>query len=161
VFVWAAKADSPRKHSRAGTGRGRLGFLFFREFFVARVAPMYPIVGLSGPMGTGYYTTNKWGVDLVQRNTLARSYSQKKRIASGVKCQGFSSADKIYSGWPDSKKDVWRDAVKKPVMSGYTLWMKECLFAWSKGWYAPDVPSISGGYSCRRVVPGHTYPPPE
>lgn len=121
---------------------------------------MYPIVAVSGPLGTGFYATYKWGIDLVQRNVLARSASQKKRIKQSSSCQGFIKADKIYSNWPEARKQIWRDAVKRRYMSGYTLWMKECLYCWSNGWFAPDIPSISGGYSVKKVIPGTEYPPP-
>jgi len=127
---------------------------------VAIVDVMYPIVTVHGKMGTALFTTTKAGIDLDQRREIDRSNIMKKRTALAKPCLAFKKADKIYSNWPEHKKQVWRDAVKKPVMSGYTLWMKECLYLWGKQEYAPDVPSISGGYTCEKATPGNTYPPP-
>lgn len=127
---------------------------------MAIVEPMYPIVGLHGTFGTGFFQTKDFGIDLVQRDSLARSEGQRQRAQESVPCQGFMKADKLYSSFPESEKQVWRDAVKRPVMSGYTLWMSECLYLWSKGLSSPLKPSISGGYSPKKAIPGGPYPPP-
>lgn len=159
-------------------GRGQIYLPFFPEpvagvelspagdfflsggFSMALVEVMYPIVSVRGKMGDALFTTTPHGIDLDQTRPLQRTATMKKRTALSKPCLGFKKADKIYSNWPEHKKQVWRDAVKKPGISGYTLWMKECLHLWGKGEYAPDVPSISGGYTYEKAIPGTTYPPP-
>lgn len=111
-------------------------------------------------MGTSTFVTYDWGIDLVQRTPIMKSKIKSKNIALSKPCLGFQTADKYYSAFPEAQKQVWRDAVKKPVMSGYTLWMKECLYLWGQGLNSPLRPSISGGYTCEKAITGGPYPPP-
>ncbi len=127
---------------------------------MARVEMMYPIVAVDGKFSTGIYQTYKWGIDLYQRNKIQRSYAKKKNIRLSKPCLGFQKADKYYSAFPEPEKQIWRDAVKKRVLSGYTLWMKECLYLWGQGLNSPLKPSISGGFTREKAITGGPYPPP-
>jgi hypothetical protein len=71
-------------------------------------------------------------------------YTQSSRV-------WFAIADAYYSDMPEERKQVWRDAVVAPRMSGYTLFMKEALYCLAKGWSIPYSPSESGGFSTRFV----------
>ncbi len=74
-------------------------------------------------------------------------------------CQQWQQADAIWVNQGESWRQKWRDALKKPGMSGYDLWMKEALTLCSQNKNLPDDPSISGGWSTAKVIPGDTWPP--
>ena len=57
--------------------------------------------------------------------------------------------DKIYQDLPFTQKTLWKISVKKPAMSGYELFMKECMSAAIREQKEVRSPSCSGGYSCR------------
>ena len=66
-------------------------------------------------------------------------------------CNVFKIADAAYTALPEETKQQWRDAVKKPGISGYTLWMKENMTAAMREGKLPTGPSASGGFSCRAL----------
>ncbi len=70
----------------------------------------------------------------------------------------FKYLDAIYSQFSEADKNVWRNAVKRPRMSGYGLWMKEAMFTVTRGYPPPRVPSPSGGFACHEVMPGEPDP---
>ncbi|MBA7543016.1 hypothetical protein ES705_35342 [subsurface metagenome] len=74
-------------------------------------------------------------------------------------CKQWKQADAIWVSQVEPWRQLWRNALKKPGMSGYDLWMKEALTLCSQQKYLPDVPSISGGWSTSKVIPGTTFPP--
>ncbi len=74
-------------------------------------------------------------------------------------CAQWRTADALWVSQPESWRQMWRDALKKPSMSGYDLWMKEALTLCSQNKYLPDEPSISGGWSTKKVIAGVTWPP--
>ncbi|MBA7534182.1 hypothetical protein ES705_26428 [subsurface metagenome] len=73
-------------------------------------------------------------------------------------CRQWKQADAIWVAQSENWRQMWREALKKPGMSGYDLWMKEALTLCSQGNNLPDVPSISGGWSTAKVIPGDTWP---
>lgn len=72
----------------------------------------------------------------------------------------FRYCDAVYQQMTAGQRAPWKAAVKKPAMSGYTLWMKESIHLATQGYYLPDAPSPSGGFSASDAEPGATYPPP-
>ncbi len=51
-------------------------------------------------------------------------------------------------------KKIWKDALKKPGISAYELYMKECLCTMIRTGTYPDGPTESGGFSCGLIAPG-------
>lgn len=76
-------------------------------------------------------------------------------------CQSWKQCDWLYQMMTEEQRLVWRKAIKKPHMSGYDLWMKECVSLSVKGKNPPDLPSVSGGYSTALAIPGTTWLPPD
>jgi hypothetical protein len=74
-------------------------------------------------------------------------------------CKSWKYADWM---WANNliDKDLWRAALKAPQKSGYDLWMKESVTAANRGHYYPDAPSVSGGYSTLKIIPGIHFQPP-
>lgn len=52
----------------------------------------------------------------------------------------------------ENQRQVWRDAVRRPGMSGYDLYMSENMHCFHDGDGGPAGPSPSGGYSTMNVV---------
>jgi len=73
----------------------------------------------------------------------------------------FSHADALYTSFDSPTRKAWRQAVKAPQMSGYDLWMKEATSLMHQGYRPNQTPSHSGGFSNRRLSPGHTLPYPK
>jgi len=74
-------------------------------------------------------------------------------------CMAYAIADYLWiHGHVDH--NLWSRAVKAGGFSGYALWIKEATACARQGLYYPDVPSISGGYSTSKIIPGHTFQPP-
>ncbi len=74
-------------------------------------------------------------------------------------CEAFKKCDKKYQQLSLQQRAPWRAAVKKPHISGYNLYMKECVSLLIKEENFPDCPSVSGGYSCMFAQGGETSPP--
>jgi len=74
-------------------------------------------------------------------------------------CEANKWADRLWVNLM-VKHDVWRKWLKAPHMSPYDLWMKECTECFRRGHYAPLEPSISGGFSRRKVIPHYLFQPP-
>jgi hypothetical protein len=74
-------------------------------------------------------------------------------------CRQWQQADAIWVGQDETWRQKWRNALKKPGISGYDLWMKEALTCCASNRFLPDDPSISGGWSTAKVIPGVTWPP--
>jgi len=74
-------------------------------------------------------------------------------------CDAYVIADIL---WVNHQVDheLWIKAVKRKTLSGYDLWIKEATQCAKNGWYLPDVPSISGGYTTDKIIPGLTWQPP-
>ena len=84
-----------------------------------------------------------------------------KPPAEQCSCWAWQFCDLTYQAMSDEDKLAWRNALKKRHMSGYDLWMKECLPLVNQGKNPPDSPSISGGFSSTTAVPGIRYPLPD
>ncbi len=69
-------------------------------------------------------------------------------------CEAFTACDLAYQRMSAAAKKIWKDAIKKPGISAYELYMKECLATMIKTGTYPDGPTDSGGFSCRLVTPG-------
>ncbi|MBA7537074.1 hypothetical protein ES705_29340 [subsurface metagenome] len=74
-------------------------------------------------------------------------------------CKGFKEADARYHAMTPAERAPWQAAVKKPVLSGYSLFMKEALATILRHNKWPECPSVSGGYSCRHLELGEEYAP--
>jgi len=74
-------------------------------------------------------------------------------------CMAYAVADYV---WMRLGIDVprWRAAVKRRGLGAYGLWIKEAAACAKRGRYLPDAPSISGGFSADKAVPGFRYQPP-
>jgi len=73
----------------------------------------------------------------------------------------FAHADKLYQELTQEQRKLWHDAVKKPHMTGYDLWMKENLSHLLQGYKPSLTPSTSGGWSCKHLPHNGTLPYPE
>ena len=73
-------------------------------------------------------------------------------------CKCFTYCDLLYQGFTPAERLKWRQALKKPGLSPYDLWMSECLTLTTKRQHPPDVPSISGGWSNKKCLEGSTRP---
>ncbi|MBA7658680.1 hypothetical protein ES703_66639 [subsurface metagenome] len=84
----------------------------------------------------------------------------KRRLAIRPECHIFKHIDGCHKLLPQANRKQWRDAVKKPHMSGYDLWMKEGLHHGNRILPPPDEPSNSGGFTPGPLNPGSRFPPP-
>ena len=75
-------------------------------------------------------------------------------------CCVFKYVDAIWQRLSTAERAPWFAAVKKRGISGYDLWMSEQLYLALHAQWLADGPSISGGFSPRKAVPGKTFPPP-
>ena len=66
----------------------------------------------------------------------------------------WAQADLWYRLQNRAWRKMWHDALKKPALTGYQLWMKEALIHINAGLMAPDYPGPGGGWSCRADHPG-------
>ena len=76
-------------------------------------------------------------------------------------CQSFKKADLIYQMMSTDQRAVWKAAVKKPHTSPYNLFMKEAMSLFVQDKMAPDIPSVSGGFSTRHLIEGDTWHAPD
>lgn len=72
----------------------------------------------------------------------------------GVARFAFSYADVAYSAMPPEQRQEWREAIKAPNTTAYTLFMKECITSLCAYALPPVSPSESGGFSASYVIPG-------
>lgn len=76
-------------------------------------------------------------------------------------CQCIAQADHLWASGQVANKDEWRAAVRRPALSGYNLWMKECFRRFFQDEFAPAHPGPSGGWSDMAGLPGTLFPPPD
>ncbi|MBA7539852.1 hypothetical protein ES705_32137 [subsurface metagenome] len=74
-------------------------------------------------------------------------------------CEAFTLCDLAYQRMSAEDKKIWKDALKKPGMSAYELYMKECISSMIHTGTYPDCPTASGGFSCRLIKPGEDPAP--
>ena len=75
-------------------------------------------------------------------------------------CCVFRYVDALWQSKTTAEKAIWHKAVKRRHYSGYDLWMSEALYCCLHAQRPPDSPSISGGFSPRKAVPGTVHPIP-
>lgn len=122
------------------------------------------IAQIKGRVSDGVYATTparSGGVAVVRKLPrhvkTYRSHSQHNFCP----CAAWSTCDALWIAFSAAQQQVWRDALTRAGMSGYDLWMSECLTTTIAGQYAPDAPSASGGWSTNEATAGSTYPPPD
>ncbi len=97
------------------------------------------------------------------RHTVLPSYFQYRKWRYNIKPRwprgNFFVADRFWGAQSIEWRQKWRDAVKKPKLTGYSLWMKEALFHLNQNWYAPEEPSESGGWANPPLVIGKRLKP--
>lgn len=62
-------------------------------------------------------------------------------------CESWQIADVLWVGEFEHTRQAWRDAVQRPGISGYDLWMGWHVWCFAQGLDAPATPPPSGGYS--------------
>lgn len=87
-----------------------------------------------------------------------RSSAHRGGIVPRVDCCIWKYADLLYQRFPQSERDMWRHATKRPHMSPYDLWMHEAIPYLNEGLSPPDQPSHHGGYSTDTDSPGTREP---
>jgi hypothetical protein len=136
---------------------------FFKVFIMpVKVFDLRPTVfkGIKGYAGKQRYKTVNNQV-LATPSDIPYSWKAGKvDVPKTDRTRAFKVADGLYSLFPDPVKLLWRKAVKKHGISGYNLYMLECVACFVAGNYAPDCPSISGGYGYKKITPGAYFPPP-
>ncbi len=98
---------------------------------------------------------------LVSRPKIPHKKQEGKTPHQKCPCEAFTMCDKRYQTFDVQTRAKWKVFVKNKPMSGYGLWMKECLCCLIRGYNFPDQPSASGGYSCALIIPGADPPPLE
>lgn len=73
---------------------------------------------------------------------------------SGLSRLAFRYADTAYSMMSPQDRQHWKNAVKAPNTTAYTLWMSECMTCILAFGYPPVAPSDSGGFSASHVQQG-------
>lgn len=76
----------------------------------------------------------------------------------GLSRAAFRYADDSFTAMSPAARQVWKDAVKKPNTTAYTLWMAEALTSLMALGRCPKAPSESGGWSTSRVIPAEDFP---
>jgi len=80
--------------------------------------------------------------------------------ANRCDCKTWKYADELYArGHFDT--GLWRRAIKARHKSAYDVWMKESCTLGNRGHYLPDEPSVSGGHSTDKAIPGNRWQPPQ
>lgn len=128
--------------------------------------------GVSGRLGSHQFTKHpyiKGGKFAIKETKPHKPADRPDDDPRNCPCKAFKSCDAQWVAMTEAQKAVWIGAVKKPGMSGYDLWMKECLTCYNDGLPSPGEPSASGGYSTSFVncsggvnppVIGKAPPPP-
>lgn len=117
-----------------------------------------------GPAGPIYTYTQRRAVAMVAAARPVRKKQTAPKppgMEEKCPCQAFQVLDLYWQSMSKAEQDVWNDAVKKPHMSGYQLWMKESLWLCKESGYLPACPSVSGGFSCNYIIRGDEKVPPE
>lgn len=127
---------------------------------MANVKMWYPINNASGSVSNMAFATHAGFIDLTGTPMKKKARPGDRRADETQAQKNFREADLLYQQFPQSRRDQWRKAVKKPHVSAYALWMKECMTCFHSGRNAPIDPSISGGYSGAKVVCNSLIPPP-
>lgn len=76
-------------------------------------------------------------------------------------CEAFTLCDERYQNMTEDERDTWRNATKKPGISGYELWMKECLYSMIHYKTMPITPTESGGFTCNLISGDGEEAPPD
>lgn len=112
------------------------------------------ISGRVGDTTLGKNSRNKGGyLDFwPQIDRKGKPISYKGHI--GVARFAFSYADTAYSCMTPEQRQEWKEAIKAPNTTAYTLFMKECITCLCAFAFPPQRPSSSGGFSASYVIPG-------
>lgn len=121
----------------------------------------FPVLTVQGRFGNGIYKMRDSGPFLDHYSLLPEKREDPYYTPRKCSCQAFKYLDLQYQGFSDEEKTKWRRAVKKPGLSGYTLFMSEGLYLLTKGKCFSGEPSISGGYNAKKAIEGYKYFPPE
>ncbi|MBA7539002.1 hypothetical protein ES705_31280 [subsurface metagenome] len=98
---------------------------------------------------------------LVSRPKIPHKTQKNKTPEQKCPCESFTMCDTYWQNMDSLRKHSWHHSVKNKPMSGYQLFMKECLCLLIAGYNFPVGPSPSGGFNCITVEPGSEKPPLE
>ncbi|MBA7699123.1 hypothetical protein ES703_107809 [subsurface metagenome] len=115
---------------------------------------------IRGKFGNYVFKKHPYSDQVVLEPKALYSQDPAKRAALNRSQKCFKAADLFWTSNTIAWRKMWCDAVKKKAMTGYLLWMKEALPLLNEGSYAPDVPSISGGYTSYKAKPGWSLSSP-
>jgi hypothetical protein len=105
---------------------------------------------LSGPFGDFYAIGNRPG----GKPHFQPRHKPGRRKAEICACKMFKRADALWVDMSDAAREPWHQNARARGISGYDLWMKECLWLWHRGLLAPDLPGASGGWQPHSATPG-------
>ncbi len=128
---------------------------------MARIKLGFPLVAVTGNFGKGRYRTTKAGTLLYAPKGRPKTKIKGPKEELKCPCAAWKLADATWVGMTEAEQQVWIDALKKPGMSGYDLFMKEAVTCMIAGNNSPITPSISGGWSTTKVKCDGPIPPPE
>jgi hypothetical protein len=97
---------------------------------------------------------------VIYRRRAKMAFNKNDKSTEPRDCCVFKYVDAIWQRLSPAERAPWFAAVKKRGISGYDLWMSEQLYLALHAQYLANGPSISGGFSPRKAVPGTIWPPP-
>lgn len=127
---------------------------------MARIWTGYPITAVHGNFGSGEFAMNRGDILLRPRKPTGHRKHEYHFNPAKQECKNHKWADLIYQMFTPAQVGVWRRALKAPHKSAYDLWMMECLYLFNRGLSSPLEPSVSGGYTGKKAIPGGPYNPP-
>lgn len=114
------------------------------------------VYDIRGKMGGAIFKRHPYSDQTVLEPTRKNRRALPPTPLQKIQQERLAAADTFYKQMPQSERDTWKAAVKKNHLTGYQLFMKECLGLFSQGRNGPVVPSISGGYTYDKATPHHS-----
>lgn len=126
-----------------------------------KFAPL--IYRIHGHTKGSIYKTTPFRKDIFLEQWPKRAKPINKGSLTYKQRKVYRIADLAWQLMSRAERAPWKAAVKKPYLTGQALWMKEAMYLMARNQFAPDVPSISGGFTATKAAPGtrtRACPPP-
>ena len=121
------------------------------------------ISDMTGRMGDMVWQKRRKGAGIRSTGRILANHPRKKHgsvFQVQCDCSAWQECDRLYMEMQIPVRQVWKEAIKAPNTTAYTLFMKECVSLTTSGLFAPDFPGPSGGYTTGEAIEGDTNPPP-
>lgn len=126
-----------------------------------RLKPSVIVARLIGKLGSAVHSKRRGlaGFDAKASSAPATSvYPPDSEPPPRCPCKSWLYCDTIYQTMCEDQKEEWETAVNRTGLTGYNLWMMECMAQVNQYQAPPDHPSPSGGFCTRETTEGTKWP---